>query len=290
MTTSPAVVVQVEPTVCERIRRVVVEVDEPERLGVPAVADAAVAMYFPDERGELAPMTCRDGVWGHHDVDPAPEGRNYSIRYDQGDRLVIDFALHDHGVAADWIERAATGDRLTLAYGRSWYRPDPDADWVLLVADLAGLPALARIVEELPREASGIAVVEVPDEDALAYLPEHPGIRVVPTVGSGNGDGHSRLGEVVTGLDLPAGRGYCWLGAEAAQSRAVRKYLRREQGWQAGQFDIIGYWRFDSEEWARRFAPVQDEMVAVYTGALAAGKSDAEASEEFDTALERAGL
>jgi hypothetical protein len=69
----------------------------------------------------------------------------------------------------------------------------------------------------------------------------------------------------------------------------VRKHLRG-LGWTVDQYDIVGYWRAGSEDWDARFALVQDDMVAVYTRALAAGKGDKLASEEFDEALEQAGL
>ena len=54
--------------------------------------------------------------------------------------------------------------------------------------------------------------------------------------------------------------------------------------------DVTGYWRFDSETWDEKFALVEDDVLVVYERALAAGKGDKVASEEFDDALERAGL
>lgn len=159
----------------------------------------------------------------------------------------------------------------------------------MLVADLAGLPALARILAETPDHGVVVAIAEVLDDSDLDYLAAPPHVRLVPTVGSGNGRGSSRMAELVAALALPAGRGYCWFAGEAAESRAVRKHLRG-QGFGSDQFDVVGYWRLDSEAWDRRFAEVSDELVAIYTSALADGKSEKIASEEFDEALERAGL
>lgn len=290
MSQSIARVTSVEETASTLIRRIVLSVDDHQRLSVPPVPDAAVGIYFPDDDGHLLPMTEVDGVWAHHDVEDPPEGRNYSIREDHGDRLVIDFVLHQVGVATTWARDASVGDQITLAYGRSWYDPPPDADWMLLVADLAGLPALARVLEELPESIPVVAVVEVAEAADLDYLPKRAITTVVPLVGSGNGYRSSRIGESVAELNLPEGRGYCWLAAEAAQSRAVRKHVRRELGWGTEQFDIIGYWRFDQERWMERYEQQEDELVAVYTEALDEGRSDREASELYDEALERAGL
>lgn len=270
---SLATVVTAQPTGSPRIRRLVLEVAEPARLTVPDVPDAAVGVYLPAPDGG------------------APTARNYSVRTQDGDRVTLDVVLHGHGHAAAWAAAAAPGAQVTLAYGHSWYAPQPETDWQLLVADLAGLPALARIVEELPQQVPVVAVVEVADESDLGYLPPLPtAVRLVPVVGSGNGLAPSRLGRTVTDLELPAGRGYCWLGAEAAQARAVRKLLRRENRWETRQLDVLGYWREKQERWAERFAPVQEQLLAVYDRAVAEGCSDAEATERYDEALERAGL
>jgi hypothetical protein len=121
------------------------------------------------------------------------------------------------------------------------------------------------------------------------YLPPRPGTTVVPSIGTGNGDAPSQLAQLVRELTLPDGRGYCWFAGEAAESRTVRNYFRG-RGWTIDQLDITGYWRFDSETWDAKFALVEDNVLPVYERALADGKGDKAASEEFDEALERIGL
>jgi NADPH-dependent ferric siderophore reductase len=159
----------------------------------------------------------------------------------------------------------------------------------LLVTDLSGLPATARIIEQLPGGVPVTAIVEVVDSEDLGYLPSHRDVDVIACIASGNGCAPSRLAHLVSECTVPAGRGYCWFAGEAAESRAVRKNLRG-RGWSVDQYDITGYWRFDSETWDQRFAAIEDEMLAVYERALADGKGEKTASEEFDDALERAGL
>src|SRR6478752_3518851 len=185
---------------------------------------------------------------------------------------------------------AAVASEVVVAHARSWYRPVPSTDWQLLVADLAGLPAAARIVEELAPDNEAIAIFEVAEDADLEYLPHRTNVTVIATVGTGNGDGESVLAQLVAAQPLPCGRGYCWFAGEAGQSRAVRKYLRGQHHWDAEQFDILGYWRRDSEAWDKRYAPVASDLFAVYEKALADGKSDKLAAEEFDDALEQAGL
>jgi NADPH-dependent ferric siderophore reductase len=251
-----------------RLRRIVLQIDDPDALAVSPGGDSAVGVY-------LSPS--------------ATEGRNYSVRHHEGDRITVDVVLHARGLVATWARGARPGDRVGLDHARSWYRPESSTEWQLLVTDLSGLPATARIIEELPGGLPVTAIVEVADREDVDYLPRHPDVAVIASIGTGNGSAPSRLAQLVTELAMPDGRGYCWFAGEATESRAVRKYFRG-RGWATDQLDITGYWRLDSETWDAKFAAVQNDVVAVYERALAEGKGDKVASEEFDEALERVGL
>jgi NADPH-dependent ferric siderophore reductase len=276
-----------------RLRRITLRVDDPEALEVKPGGDSAVGVYFPvvTPDGERIPPPVVDGPDGARYVDPSSgaEGRNYSVRRHDGDRIDLDFVLHARGAGTTWASATGPGDRVGLDHARSWYRPEPTTDWQLLVTDLSGLPATARIISELPGGIPVAAIVEVADREDLDYLPTHPGVTIVESIGTGNGHAPSRLAQLVRELTLPDGRGYCWFAGEAAESRAVRKHFRG-RGWTVEQLDITGYWRFDSETWDAKFALVEDDVVAVWERALADGKGEKVADEEFDEALERAGL
>ncbi|HEX7824826.1 MAG TPA: siderophore-interacting protein [Mycobacterium sp.] len=276
-----------------RLRRITLQVDDPEALEVKAGGDSAVGVYFPivGADGERTPPPTVTGVDGGVYVDPesGSEGRNYTVRAHDGDRIDLDVILHARGQGTTWASTTGPGDRVGLDHARSWYRPEPTSDWQLLVTDLSGLPATARIIDELPGGMPVTVVVEVADAEDLEYLPAHPDVTVVSSVGTGNGHAPSRLAQLVRELTLPAGRGYCWFAAEAAESRTVRKFFRGN-GWSVDQLDVTGYWRFDSETWDAKFALVEDDVVAVWERALADGKGEKAADEAFDEALERAGL
>ena len=88
---------------------------------------------------------------GRLDWHPEALGRarDYTPRrYDpRTRRLELDFVRHGGGLAAEWAERAAPGDRVHLAGPRGTTVPPSDADWYFLVGDETALPALARRVE-----------------------------------------------------------------------------------------------------------------------------------------------
>jgi hypothetical protein len=52
----------------------------------------------------------------------------------------------------------------------------------------------------------------------------------------------------------------------------------------------MGYWRRDSGAWDRRYAAVGPSLFDAYQTALAEGKDERVAAEEYDLALERLGL
>ncbi|MCV7344840.1 siderophore-interacting protein [Mycolicibacterium rhodesiae] len=251
-----------------RLRRLRLRVDSPESLALGPGADSAVGVYF--------------------DVASPNQGRTYSVRRQAGNVLDLDILVHPGGPGSRWAQTAGVGDRVGLDHARAWYRPPPGTTWQLLVADLAGLPALARIMDESPPTVSTTVVVEALDRGDLDYLPTRAGVTLIPSLGSGNGAGASRLAQLVRDLELPAG-GYCWFGGEAGASREVRKHLRG-CGWTIDQYDVMGYWRHDSAAWDARFAMAGTDFVAMYRQAIADGKSDKAAAEEVDDALERIGL
>ena len=203
--------------------------------------------------------------------------------------ITVDVVLHGDAAGTRWATGAAPGDGVELAHAKSWFRPPRHANRHVLVADLAGLPAIARLIESRAH-GDTTAIVEVLDEDDLDYLPKQPALRLIASIGTGNGVTDSVLPQLVAQHCSSAGLGYCWFAGEASEARTVRKFLRHEQGWTTEQIDVVGYWRRDSDQWSDRFAPHGPRMYSIYEKAIAQGKSEKVALEEFDDALERLGL
>jgi NADPH-dependent ferric siderophore reductase len=171
-----------------RLRRITLQVDDPVALDVKRGGDAAVGVYFPvvTPDGERAPPPVVNGPDGARYVDPSSgaQGRNYSVRHHDSDRIDLDFVLHARGPGTTWASATGPGDRVGLDHARSWYRPEPTTDWQLLVTDLSGLPATARVVSELPGGIPVTAIVEVAEHQDLDYLPTHPDVTIVSSIGT----------------------------------------------------------------------------------------------------------
>jgi NADPH-dependent ferric siderophore reductase len=259
--------------------------------GVP---DERLVLVLPEpgSRRVARPVTMPDGTQDYPDPDDQPPMRSYTVRSWDPDapRMLVDFVVHDGGVASSWAQTARLGDEIYVTEAMGWYRPPADSTWQLLVADLAGLPALARAVEQLAPGTRAYAVVEVPTPDDRLEITSAADVSWTWLVGSGNDSGPSRLAAAVADFVTPDGRGYVWFAGEASASRAVRKHLRSERGLPVSCCTLLGYWRLDSERWDARYAVVAPALEAVYTDAVAAGASSDDALELYDEALERVGL
>ena len=158
------------------------------------------------------------------------------------------------------------------------------------MADMTALPALGRILEELPAQQRAVVLAEVTEPSDSQRIETSADATVTWLPGSGNGHGPSRLLQALQEIELPEGPGYLWFAGEAAESRAVRKYVRRELGWPTERFTIIGYWRVEKERWMARYEEVGESLEKVYESAVASGLSEGDALEIYEEALEKAGL
>lgn len=283
--------------VCEVVRlspsliRVVFDGVDPSILTSSGVPDEIVHLSFPAD-GEDAPpeMTVVNGILGHHGQDAGRDCRNYTVRRWDADRVFVDFVDHGAGVASSWARSARPGQLLGMWGTRSWYEPPADTEWMLLVADLAGLPALMRVVEQLPAGQRAHAIVEVRHAEDMLPVESAAEVTVDWRIG-GNGHAPSMLADAVATYELPsaADRGYVWFAGEASAGRAVRKQLRGVMP--PSRLAIIGYWRDDKEAWLDRYEHASDRLLAEYEQVTAsADMSEAEAELHWDEILERAGL
>ncbi|WP_240498164.1 siderophore-interacting protein [Williamsia sp. 1135] len=225
--------------------------------------------------------------------------RSYTVRaFDpQGPFLDVDFAVHDGGIAAKWALGAKPGDRLEVSEARGWYKPPVDSRWQLLVADMTGLPALTRAIEQLPAGARAFVIASVPNHADEQTVPTQGAVSYQWLHTDRQEPGRVELASTVTPLSdavracrLPVGPGYVWAATEASEARSIRKYFHRERSWGPDRFEIKGYWRRDKEQWQQRYTQVQQHIDAIREQAIADGKSGKELTQVVDSALEQVGL
>jgi NADPH-dependent ferric siderophore reductase len=233
-----ATVAQVTPSV----RRVTLTGDP----GAVAALQPTINLLVPrvGDPSPRWPAVARDGriVWpeGSHGVSL----RSYTARRQDAaaGEVDVDFVLHGDGPAAAWAAAAGPGAVLAIAgSGSLGFTP---ARTLLLAADETALPAVARILAEVPPGTDGIALLEVADAAEEQDLGAPAGVELrwlhrgrIPPGES------SLLVDAVAALDRPGGDVFAWVGAESATVRAVRADLRGRWGLGRAEHHAIGYWR-----------------------------------------------
>jgi NADPH-dependent ferric siderophore reductase len=188
-------------------------------------------------------------------ADQQPTVRTYTVRsYDLANReITVDFVVHgDTGVAGPWATSLTPGDPAYLMGPNGAYAPNPDADWHLLVADEAGLPALSAALEALPPNAIGQAFIEVagPEDELALTAPAAVQIQWVHRGGRADEVPDAQAGDnapviaAVRAADWLPGQVQVFIHGEAqAVMHNLRPYVRKERGVEPKWASISGYWR-----------------------------------------------
>lgn len=230
--------------------RVVLHVEGGERLIPSGHYDEWVRLAFrphPDAPVTL-PILMENGKWGRPDGSQPCPNRPYTIRdWDPATcRMVVDIVVHEGGVAATWAMNTFVGDVIALCNpeGRFWF--PKGSKWLLMIVDITGLPAVGRVLENLPAGFTAIVHVEIPTDADRQELqspanvevhwhachglrPERAGYTELP-----------RIAQTITAL--PDGPGYIYVAGEARAASDCRKHFRDVLGFDKDRIDAIGYW------------------------------------------------
>ncbi|MDY1037831.1 siderophore-interacting protein [Lelliottia sp. CFBP8978] len=175
--------------------------------------DDHTKVFFPAPGTTFVPPVVTDeGIhWGD---GVRPQARDYTPLYDEENHeLVLDFFIHEGGIASHWAVQAQEGDKLTIGGPRGSLVVPEDYAWQLYVCDESGMPALRRRLEsiaQLPVRPEIHAVVTVADESYKSYLAHLSDFNITWIVG------HSEqvIAERLAALSVPAEDYFIWLTGE----------------------------------------------------------------------------
>jgi NADPH-dependent ferric siderophore reductase len=207
-----------------------------------------VRMLFPtrDVPDPLWPKLGGNGLPVWPTDDRRPVARVYTIRaldVEQG-FIDVDFLIHPgDSVGARWAMRAAPGIKVGIMGPVG--RPVRQAAWYLMGADETGLPALARLLETLPAQTTGLAFIEIADESERQPIDNATGIELHWLVRNGVPAGaDERLADAIQSVTWPTtGSAFGWFGAEAAAAKTVRDHWRTTLSLGRDQTLAAAYWR-----------------------------------------------
>lgn len=194
----------------------------------------------------------------------------------------VDIVLHPDdghlGPAARWAADVREDDRCALwgpdsrhggPYGGLEFKLPADGGNLLLAGDETAVPAITRILEQLPAHITGEALMEVPETADVQKETAPAGMRVTWLPRNGAVHGSLLIDEVraaaarlippaapaqVEDVDVdedilweipeaPPAACYVWLAGEAAVVKTLRRHLVGERGLDRKAVAFMGYWR-----------------------------------------------
>jgi NADPH-dependent ferric siderophore reductase len=250
--------------------RVVLGGGDLDRFAMPDATDAYVNVALPPPGAPYGPVFDPKEVRDQHPQTTWPARRRYTVRaWDpSAQELTVDFVVHgDAGVAGPWAAAVQAGDVLVFEGPSGGYRPDPDADWHLMLGDESALPAIAASLEAVP--AGALAVVRIvcdgPDHELELTGPGNLDIEWLHR--SGSPEDGDLLPDALKELSFPRGRVHAFVHGEADEIREIRRHLLVDRGLTRADMSCSPYWRREmtDEAWRqvkRDFVAAMDAEVA----------------------------
>lgn len=150
----------------------------------------------------------------------------------------VDIVRHAGGLISEWAQHAQPGDQVG-AMGPAGTTALPAVDTYFLAADGTGMPAIARLLPGLPKDATGHLVVAAPPEtDLPGYFPA-TGLEV-----------HQIAPEVFDAFVTEQApklateqTGYALFLGEFAAAQTLRKHFKGTLGLDKDHQISVAYWR-----------------------------------------------
>jgi len=179
-----------------------------------------------------------------------PLMRTYTLRsLDlENNLMTIDFVAHgENGPASKWAINAETGEELGVLMkvkDKPLFQP---ADWYLIAGDHTALPVVSVMLEALPENAKGKAIIEVYNEEDILKLKKPEGIEIIWTFNNHPGE-KSTLIEHFQNAEFPSSSKFVFAAAEQKAVESIRENLRNDPNLQRNEWQALSYWKFGLSE------------------------------------------
>ncbi|MEL7013165.1 MAG: siderophore-interacting protein, partial [Pseudomonadota bacterium] len=192
------------------------------------------------------PTVAQNGSIKWTDGPGAPHKPVYTVRsvdYDAG-QIITDIYLHDGGKTTEWAAEIKEGSKARNVIGLIGPMGGGliKAKRILMAADETGFPAAARILENLPGDATGEIFLEAENGAECDYPVEAPKDLRVTWLSRAKGD---RLLDAVLGRYTDFSDTPIWFAGEKDQARQLRE-ITKEAGYDSENLRISGFWRDES--------------------------------------------
>lgn len=227
----------------ERMVRVVLGGDELDGFAIESAASSVRLLLPPPAGHDVIEMPTWTGNQFELASGERAPIRTFTPRAFDAERLelTLDFVLHEHGAATDWVRRAGVGDEVAISGpGRSEVL-DPAARSFLLAGDESAIPAIGQLLETIDTDHTVAVHIEITDPSARFELPGHPNATIEwHDAIAGAAPGGSIVATVVSIDELPD---VIWVAGEAAAVHRLRTHLFDERGLTRKRVTARGYWK-----------------------------------------------
>lgn len=190
---------------------------------------------------------------------PRPDVRTYTIRHVRPatGEIDIDFVDHgDAGPASAWARRCGAGDVAGFAGPGSVKLTDYYADTYIVAADMSALPVAAATLDAMPRDAKGVAFLEVTSDKDRQDVNAPDGVDVHWLIHSDPHNAATQSVALIAGLPVFRGRVQTCIAGESSMIKALRTEIITVRGVPKGDAYISGYWKIglieDEHQQAKR--------------------------------------
>ncbi len=184
-----------------------------------------------------------------------PHCSNYTVAsmrpISGGAEMDIDVVLHWNetgamaGPVAIWATSVLDGSPVALLDQGPLFDPPRDTQDIHLVSDETGVPALRGILRDLPSEATGTAIIEVPDAGDVQDLKRPVGVEVIWIL---RPERHTLPGaaalDALSSRISPKPKDYAFVVGESTLTTEGRRRLHRA-GLAKSRITFSGFWKHD---------------------------------------------
>lgn len=233
------------------MRRIIFFVEDIALFNKPEYLHCKLLFPNTQESAVVWPALNEQGLLKYPNDKKEFDIRTYTIRSVNtiNNELTIDMLMHeDGGPGSSWVTQAKKGDKIGLLGPIG--KPFTLTNWMLLVGDETALPAISRILETMPPESKGIALIEIENEKDILPL-KHPSGVNLQWICRHKNENLNALMTAVKNSKWPEDKSlqpFVWAGVEFDTFKALRHYFFDELSIEKQQQLIVSYWRKGKSE------------------------------------------
>lgn len=145
------------------------------------------------------------------------------------------------------MERVTAGDDDCIAGPKASALLPEAVDWLLVGGDETAVPAIGRLIDDLPADTRAQVFIEIADaahEVPPPGLASRPGIELTWLHRDGAGPGTSDVLErAIRAAEWWPSTPYAWVAGEALTLKPIRAHLKYDRQVPMDCLEVVGYWR-----------------------------------------------